>query len=89
MADGRATNRALANEVRLTEATVAARIRSLQERRILGVTATFDWKRAGFTVGVWVALQVEGRHLTSVSEAICALPDVHIAVAPRRRCGRA
>jgi DNA-binding Lrp family transcriptional regulator len=81
VADGRATNRALARDVGLTEATVAARIRSLQERRILGVTATFDWKRAGFRMGVWVALQAEGRHLGSVSEAICELPDVHIAVA--------
>ncbi len=41
--NGRLSNRSLATEVGLMEATVATRLRSLSRNHVLGVTATFDW----------------------------------------------
>src|SRR4051794_18451430 len=56
--DGRANNRYLADQVGMTEATVASRIRSLVERRVLGITATFDWEAAGYNWSVYLPMNV-------------------------------
>lgn len=47
-ADGRASNRALAQEVDLTEVTVASRIKRLTTNDVITVTAVFDWEAAGY-----------------------------------------
>lgn len=75
--DGRMSSRALAREVGLTEATVAARMRSLFDRRILGVTATLDWRAAGYDWDAWFEVQVAGRSVTAVGEEMAALEGVH------------
>ena len=96
-ADGRASNRFLATEVDLTEATVAARLRRLVDQRVLGVTAVFDWEAAGYHWDLWLSVAIEGRALRDVAGDVAGLPYVHSsslvfgpfdlvvhAVAPRR-----
>jgi DNA-binding Lrp family transcriptional regulator len=75
--EGRMSNRALAGVVGLSEATVAARIRSLQDRRVLGISAVFDWEAAGYRWDLRLAIVVEGRPVLEVADAIAALDGVH------------
>jgi DNA-binding Lrp family transcriptional regulator len=77
-ADGRLSNRTLAAQVGLTEPTVAARLRSLSERHILGVTASIDWVAAGFTWDAWLQIWVEGRAPREVSADIAKVKGVHL-----------
>jgi DNA-binding Lrp family transcriptional regulator len=76
-ADGRASNRLLAAEVDLTEATVATRLRRLVDQRILGVTAIFDWEAAGYRWDLWLAVSIEGRPPREVAKEVATLPHVH------------
>ncbi|KAA0233896.1 MAG: hypothetical protein JJLCMIEE_01115 [Acidimicrobiales bacterium] len=77
IADGRISNRALAGRVGLTEATVAARIRSLQEHRVLGISAVFDWEAAGYAWDLRLAVTVEGRPVLEVAEQLATLRYVN------------
>lgn len=76
-ADGRISNRDLAATVGLTEATVAARIRALVDKRILGITTVFDWEKAGYLVDVWVQVFVGGRLVRDVAADIAKLAQAH------------
>ncbi|MCA1841624.1 MAG: Lrp/AsnC family transcriptional regulator [Actinobacteria bacterium] len=76
-ADGRASNRMLAAEVDLTEATVATRLRRLVDQHVLGVTAIFDWEAAGYRWDLWLAVVIEGRPPREVAGDVAALPHVH------------
>lgn len=76
-ADGRVSNRAISKRVGLTEATVAARIRNLSDRHVLGISTVFDWVAAGFTWDLWLAIEVEGRSVVDVANDIAARDDVH------------
>jgi Lrp/AsnC family transcriptional regulator, regulator for asnA, asnC and gidA len=60
-ADGRASNRFLAAEVGLTDATVTARLRRLVGQRVLGVTAVFDWEAAGYHWDLWLSVAIEAQ----------------------------
>jgi DNA-binding Lrp family transcriptional regulator len=72
-ADARVRTRALTARVGLTEATISARIKSLQDRRILGVSAIFDWTAAGYSVDLRLSITVEGRPVTAVAEDLSAI----------------
>ena len=76
-ADGRASNRLLAAEVDLTEATVATRLRRLVDHRVLGVAAVFDWQAAGYGWDMWLAIEVQSRPPREVARDVAALPFVH------------
>ena len=60
-ADGRASNRFIAERVGLTDATVATRIRRLRDDGVVGVTAVFDWELAGFGWEAFLFVEVDGR----------------------------
>ncbi|OZD59789.1 hypothetical protein CH263_22585 [Rhodococcus sp. 06-1059B-a] len=75
--DGRVSNRDIASAVALTEVTVAARIKSLIDKRILGISTVFDWERAGFLVDLWVKVFVGGRSVRDVAADIAKLPQTH------------
>jgi len=75
--DGRLSNRALAAEIGLTEVTVAARIRSLTTRRLLGVSAVVDWQAAGYDWDIWLELDVRGRAVAEVGAEVEAFDGVH------------
>lgn len=76
-ADGRASNRFLAGEVGLTEATVASRIRRLADSGVLTVTAVLDWEVAGYEWYVSAYIEVEGRPPRAVAADIAELTDAH------------
>jgi DNA-binding Lrp family transcriptional regulator len=74
--DGRLSNRALAQEVGLTEATVATRLRNLVEQRVLHVGASLDWKAAGYHWEMHVLISVQDRPVTEVGRAVAAVEGV-------------
>lgn len=71
------SNRALAAEVGLTEPTVAARLRSLNERNLLGVTASVDWLAAGYRWDAYLEIYIEGRSIDDVSTRLAEVEGVH------------
>ncbi len=74
--DGRLSNRALASAIGLTEPTVAARLRSLYERRILCVTASLDWLAAGYRWDAWLHISVEGRPVKEAARELAAVEGI-------------
>jgi len=75
--DGRMNNRSLAAEIGLSEPTVAARLRSLNERHFLGVTASLDWVAAGYLWDAYLEIRVEGRSVKGVSIDLAKVEGVH------------
>ena len=79
--NGRLSNRALAGEVGLTEATIAARLRSLSERNVLGFTASLDWRAAGYHWDAWLEVTVQGRSTREVGQELAAVEGVQAVAA--------
>ena len=75
--DGRLSNRGIAAAVGKSEATVAARIRNLQSKRILGVSVLLDWAAAGYEWDLTVRVQVRGRTIDDVATDLAGLRYVH------------
>jgi DNA-binding Lrp family transcriptional regulator len=75
--DGRMSNRGLAAEVGMTEATVAARIKAMFERRVLGVTATLDWRAAGYRWDAWLEVKIGRGSLRDIGHELAAVDGVH------------
>lgn len=75
-ADGRVTNRSIAERLGLPETTLSGRIRRMAERGVLLVTAVSDWEAAGYSWAVAICIKVEGRAPTSVAEELEKLPDI-------------
>ena len=74
--DGRTNARAMVATARLTEETVAARIRNMSERNVIGITAIFDWDAAGYHCDGWVAIQCESGPVGPVANALAELGEV-------------
>lgn len=74
--DGRMPYRALATEVGLTEATVRARVRRLEDSDTMRVVAVTDYEAAGYTMMLAVGIQVEGRPADAVARELASFPEV-------------
>ena len=74
--DGRTNARSMVGVAGLTEETVAARIRSLLERNIIGITAIFDWQAAGYHWDVWLAVECKGGPIDPIVKALAKLDEV-------------
>jgi Lrp/AsnC family transcriptional regulator for asnA, asnC and gidA len=74
--DGRATTRELADLLGLTEATVRARLRRLEETQTMRVVAMTDYRLAGFNLIASIGVEVKGRDTRAVAEDIARLPQV-------------
>lgn len=76
--DGRMAYRALAREIGLTEATVRARIRRLEENNLMRVVAVTDYEAAGYNMLLAVGIQVEGRPPGDVAGEIARFPEAFV-----------
>jgi DNA-binding Lrp family transcriptional regulator len=75
--DAHVTNRALAASEGVTEQTIAARIRRLEDADLLRVLGMLDAKAAGYGLFAIVGIQVAGRTPGEVAEEVAALPNVN------------
>lgn len=71
-----ATNRALADALGVTEQTIAARIRRLEDANLLRVVGLLDARAVGYGLFVIVGIQVAGRTPSEVAAEVAALPCV-------------
>lgn len=74
--DGRMPYRALAKAIGVTEATVRARVRRLEDSDTLRVVAVTDFEAAGYSMMLAVGIQVEGRPADQVANDLAAHQEV-------------
>ncbi len=74
--DGRMPYRAIARELDVTEATVRARVRRMEETDTMRVVAVTDTQAAGFGVLLAIGVQVENRGPEDVARDLAKLPQV-------------
>jgi Lrp/AsnC family leucine-responsive transcriptional regulator len=75
-ADGRATNQKIARSLRISPATVGARIRRLENVNAMRVVAVTDFAALGYKVLLAVGIEVQGRAAEEVAEELAALQEV-------------
>jgi Lrp/AsnC family leucine-responsive transcriptional regulator len=76
--DGRAPNKQLATELGVSETTIAIRIRSLRERKVMLVTLQRDFYSQGFDLQCLGDVYVSGREVEAVARDLANLPNVTI-----------
>jgi Lrp/AsnC family transcriptional regulator for asnA, asnC and gidA len=75
-ADGRATNQKIARSLKISPATVGARIRRLENVNAMRVVAVTDFAALGYQVLLAVGIEVQGRAAEEVAEELAALEEV-------------
>ena len=74
--DGRATNQKIARSLRISPATVGARIRRLENMNAMRVVAVTDFAALGYKVLLAVGIEVQGRAAEEVARELAALEEV-------------
>jgi Lrp/AsnC family transcriptional regulator, leucine-responsive regulatory protein len=77
--DGRATNQRIARSLRISPATVGARIRRLENMNAMRVVAVTDFAALGYKVLLAIGIEVQGRPAQEVAQELAALPKVFAA----------
>jgi Lrp/AsnC family transcriptional regulator, leucine-responsive regulatory protein len=75
-ADGRATNQRIARSLKISPATVGARIRRLENVNAMRVVAVTDFAALGYQVLLAVGIEVQGRAAEEVAQELAALEEV-------------
>lgn len=75
-ADGRATNQRIARTLRISPATVGARIRRLESVNAMRVVAVTDFSALGYKVLLAIGIEVQGRAAEEVAKDLAALEEV-------------
>jgi DNA-binding Lrp family transcriptional regulator len=74
--DGRLPYRAIARELGLTESTVRARVRRLEDSDTMRVVAVTDIEAAGYEMLLAIGVQVENRSPEQVARELATIPEV-------------
>jgi Lrp/AsnC family transcriptional regulator for asnA, asnC and gidA len=74
--NGRASNQQIADRLKLTAATVSARIRRLEQANKLRVIAVSDFRAHGYNVLLEIAIEVENRPASHVARELAELSEV-------------
>lgn len=77
--NGRATNQELARRLRISAATVSARIRRLEQSKAMKVVAVTDFAALGYNFLLAVGIQVQGRPAGEVARDLAKLKHVFAA----------
>jgi Lrp/AsnC family transcriptional regulator for asnA, asnC and gidA len=75
-ADGRCSNREIARNLGVPEATVRYRVRRLTESGLLRITALVEPERLGYTLTAVVSIQAEAEHVPTLAKTLAAFPEV-------------
>jgi Lrp/AsnC family transcriptional regulator for asnA, asnC and gidA len=74
--NGRATNQKIARALRLSAATVSARIRQMEEAGAMRVVAATDFAAFGYSILLAIGVEVQGRPAEEVARELALLPQV-------------
>lgn len=75
-ANGRATNQEIAEKLSVTAATVSARLRRMEEARVMRVVAVTDFSAHGYNVLIALGVRVQNRDIRAVARDLAELPEV-------------
>lgn len=75
-ADGRCSNREIARNLGVPEATVRYRVRRLTESGLLRITALVEPERLGYTLTAVVSLQTEAQRVPDIAKTLASFPEV-------------
>lgn len=75
-ANGRATNQEIAEKLSVTAATVSARLRRMEDSRVMRVVAVTDFSAHDYNVLIALGVKVQGRDVRAVGRALAELPEV-------------
>ncbi|MEZ4520847.1 MAG: Lrp/AsnC family transcriptional regulator [Thermomicrobiales bacterium] len=75
-ADGRCSNREIARNLGVPEATVRYRVRRLTESGLLRITALVEPERLGYTLTAVVSLQTEAQRVPEIARTLADFPEV-------------
>ena len=75
-ANGRATNQEIAETLSVTAATVSARLKRMEEARVMRVVAVTDFAARGYNVLIALGVTVQGRDVRDVGRDLAKLPEV-------------
>lgn len=78
--DPRMTNRAISQQLGISVATVANRLRQLQEDNYLAFTVVVDWEAAGFHSKCRAFVSVDGAQVRPVADQIAQLPEAQFVL---------
>ena len=72
----RATSKFLAQKLKLTEVTAAARVRAMEAKGVMRVVAQLDFRAAGYHVLALVDVMVANRKIKAVAEALATIDRI-------------
>lgn len=75
-ADGRCSNREIARNLGVPEATVRYRVRRLTESGLLRITALVEPERLGYTLTAVVSIQAEAEMVPEIASTLASFPEV-------------
>jgi Lrp/AsnC family transcriptional regulator for asnA, asnC and gidA len=75
-ANGRATNQKIARILRISAATVSARIRQMEDAKAMKVVAATDFAAFGYNILIAIGVEVQGRAAEAVAEELALLPEI-------------
>lgn len=75
-ADGRCSNREIARQLDVPEATIRYRVRRLTDSGLLRITALVAPEHLGYQLTVVITVQVEAQRVNEVAETLGALDEV-------------
>jgi Lrp/AsnC family transcriptional regulator for asnA, asnC and gidA len=75
-ANGRATNQRIARILKISAATVSARIRQMEDAKAMKVVAATDFAAFGYNILIAIGVEVQGRAAEAVAEELALLPEI-------------
>ena len=75
-ANGRATNQQIARILKISAATVSARIRQMEDAKAMKVVAATDFAAFGYNILIAIGVEVQGRPAEAVANELAALPQI-------------
>ena len=77
--DGRVSNRSLAESLGVSEGTIRARIKRLEQERCIRIVAVTDMIHLGMDLFAIMDVEIEPSQLDSTARRICEFPEVQYA----------
>lgn len=74
--DGRASNQQIAERLSVTAATVSARLRRMEDSKVMRVVAVADFAAHDYKILIAVGIRVVGRNAADVARDLVKLPEV-------------
>lgn len=75
--DARASQRSLAQQVGVTDETVAARLRRLRDDNVIATTVVIDWEAAGYGAGAILRGRLSGGSAEGLAAALGGIRGLH------------